>query len=104
MRGSRAAIKVNDQVGPYFPTHKGVGQGDPIAPLLFDIVVDGLAMMIKQAQQQGLISGLAPHLVDGGLALLQYADDTIFLMKDDILEVRNLKYILCIFSKSLGSR
>ena len=51
VRGSRAAIKVNDQVGPYFPSRKGVRQGDPLSPLLFDIVVDALATMIKQAQQ-----------------------------------------------------
>jgi hypothetical protein len=43
VRGGKVAIKTNDRVGPYFTTHKGVRQGDPFSPLLFNIDADGLA-------------------------------------------------------------
>lgn len=43
-----------------------------------------------------------PHLIDGGLTILQYADKTIFLLKDDIINARNLKFILCIFEQVSG--
>jgi hypothetical protein len=46
VRGGKVAIKTNDIVGPYFSTHKGVRQGDPFSPLLFSLVVDGLACII----------------------------------------------------------
>lgn len=39
VRGGRVAVKVNEQVGPYFPTFKGVRQGDPLSPVLFNIIV-----------------------------------------------------------------
>jgi len=37
-------IKVNDNIGHYFQTKKGVRQGDPLSPILFNIVVDILAI------------------------------------------------------------
>jgi hypothetical protein len=65
--GGTLSVKNNDQTGPYFGSFKGVRQGDPFAPALFNIAVNCLAKMIHRAQQNGLIKGLAEHLVDGGL-------------------------------------
>jgi hypothetical protein len=63
VRGGKVAIKTNDLIGPYFATHKGVRQGDPFSPLLFNLVADGLASIIQQAQEKGLICGLIPHII-----------------------------------------
>ena len=71
------AIKVNDDVGHYFQTKKGLRQGDSMSPMLFNIVADMLAFLIERAKQDGQIAGVVPHLVDGGLSILQYADDMI---------------------------
>jgi hypothetical protein len=48
VRGGKVAIKINDVIGPYFTTHKGVRQGDPFYPLLFNLVADGLACLIQK--------------------------------------------------------
>jgi hypothetical protein len=69
-------------------------QGDPLSPLLFNIVVDTLAILIEQAKSDGQIKGVIPHLVDGGLSILRYVDDTILFMEHDIVKARNLKLIL----------
>ena len=45
-RGS-VAVKVNDNIGHFFQTRKGVRQGDPLSPILFNIVVDMLAVLIS---------------------------------------------------------
>jgi hypothetical protein len=40
MEGGHVGVKVNDTVGQKFQTKKWVRQGDPLSPLLFNIVVD----------------------------------------------------------------
>jgi len=45
-RGS-VAVKVNDNIGQYFQTRKGVWQGDLLSPILFNIVVDMLVILIS---------------------------------------------------------
>jgi hypothetical protein len=82
--GGSLAIKVNDNVGRYFHTLKHLRQGDPLSPMLFNIVADMLPIMIKHAKTDGLIDGVILHLVDGGLSILQYVDDTILLMEHDL--------------------
>ena len=55
---------MNDDIGHYFQTHKGLRQGDPMYPILFNIVVDMLAILIGKAKEAGQMGGLVPHLVD----------------------------------------
>ena len=70
-------VKVSDDIGKKFQTKKGLRQGDPLSPLLINLVVDMLAILIARAREDGQISGLIPHLIDDGLSVLQCADDMI---------------------------
>ena len=76
IKGGSVGVKVNDD-GHYFQTKRGLRQGDPMSPVLFNIVADMLAILIKRAKDDEQIGGVIPHLVDDGLSILQYADDTI---------------------------
>jgi hypothetical protein len=102
VRGGGVTVKVIDTIGPYFPTYAGVRQGGPLSLLLFDIVGDGLAMLMKKAHEEEIITRLVPHLVDGGVSILQYADDTILLLEDKLTNARNVKFILCLFEQISG--
>ena len=73
-----------------------------MSPLLFNIVADMLAVIIGRAKQHGHVEGLVPHLVDGGVSILQYADDTIMFMEHDMAKARNMKLILCLFEQLSG--
>ena len=55
--GGSVAITVNDDVGHYFKTEKGLRQGDPLLPILFNIVANMLAVMIEHAKIDGKIEG-----------------------------------------------
>jgi hypothetical protein len=70
--------------------------------LLFNIAAEVLSVLIKRAQENGLLTGLASDLLDDGIAIIQYADDTIFMFEDSLESARNLKFILCIFEQLTG--
>jgi hypothetical protein len=95
-------VKINDHLSNNFQTRKGLRQGDPLSPVLFNIVVDMLAILINRAKREGHFEGVVPHLVEDGLSILQYADDTILFMEHDIEKARNMKLILCAFEELSG--
>ena len=54
-----------------FKRKKGLRQGDPLSPIHFNIVADMLAIIIARAKEDGQVDGLIPHLVEGGVSILQ---------------------------------
>ena len=96
------SVKVNDVIGSYFQSGKGVRQGDPLSPLLFNLVADALAKIIQQAQRNGLIQGLIPEYMENGIAILQYADDTILCLQDEDDSAQNMKPLLYLFEQMSG--
>lgn len=58
--------------------------------------------MIKNAQKNKLIVGLAADLIPDGVAILQYADDTIICIEDDVDKAANLKLLLYMFEMMSG--
>jgi hypothetical protein len=97
LSGGRVGINFNGEPGEFFRTHKGLRQGDPVFPLLFNLVADASATIIKKGRDAGLIRGFIPKLVEGGLTHLQYADDTVIFMKADRQWITNVKFLLYCF-------
>jgi hypothetical protein len=64
------AVKLNNTMGHYFLSHKGVRQGNPLSLLLFNLAADVLIRMVASAQQTLLVTGMAENLVDKGIAIL----------------------------------
>ena len=80
-------------MGPYFQSAKGVRQGDPLSPTLFNMAGEVLTKMVLQAQRNGLFTGLADDLIENGVAILQYADDTVLCIKHDPEKAINLTHL-----------
>jgi hypothetical protein len=59
----------------------------------YHLTADSLAIMVKHAIEQGLITGLASKN-SGGVSILQYVDDTILLFEDNLEQV-----LLCLFEE-----
>ena len=67
------------------------------------MVVDALAAILDKAKAAGHIQGITPHLVGGaGISLLQYADDTIIMVKGSDADIANLKFLLLCFQQMSG--
>ena len=90
-------MKTNNVMGSYFRPGKGVLQGDPLSPLLFNMAADALPKIIKQTQKNNHLSRLVLEYVEKGVAILQYVDDTILCMEDKLENAVNMKLLLCIY-------
>jgi hypothetical protein len=71
------SVKINNVMGPYFKSSKGVRQGNPLSPFLFNDLLHCLAKMVLEAQANNLLVGMILNLIDKGVAIMQYADDTV---------------------------
>jgi hypothetical protein len=70
--GETMSVKLNNLIGPYIKSYKGVRQGDLLSPIVFNFVVDGLTRMILKAQSNNLFCGLVDHIICNGIAVLQH--------------------------------
>ena len=58
--------------------------------------------MILEAPKNGLLVGLAPDLVENGIVVLQYADDTVICITHDPKKATSLKLLLYLFEMMSG--
>ena len=57
------AIKFNNETGHYFQTKKGIRQGEPLSPTLFNIVAYMLTVMIGRGKEDGQLRVLSHTLL-----------------------------------------
>jgi hypothetical protein len=81
VRGGSIAIRMNEENSTYFYPGKGLRQGDPLSPLLFNLVVDVFARMLMKAAGRGYITGLLSSMHHTGVLSLQYVDDTLLFLE-----------------------
>lgn len=58
-RGGSIRVKLNNLESNFFSNAKGLKQGDPLSPLLFNLVVDVLIRMLSKAADTNLIKKLS---------------------------------------------
>lgn len=97
-------IDLNGVRGEFFRSFKGLRQGDPLSPLLFNLVADALSAMLSRASNSGLIQGIVPHLIDGGITHLQYADDTVLLLHFSVENLTNVRMLLSCYEAMSGMK
>jgi hypothetical protein len=99
VRGGSLCIRINDENCNYFKSGKGLRQGDPLSPLLFNLVADVFSRMLMKAARQGFITRLLPQVVEGRIISLQYADDTLLFLENDMDKASILKWLLVCFEQ-----
>jgi hypothetical protein len=77
-------------------------QGDPLSPLLFNLVVDALGVMLQKVVSRGHINGVLEDLFPGGISHIQYADNTLIMVDGSDKSIINLKLILYCFEWLTG--
>ena len=96
------SILINGSPSKEFAPKRGLRQGDPLAPLLFNIVAEGLTGLMRSAVSKNLFSSYRVGILKEEVNILQYADDTLFFGDATQHNVRTLKCILRCFEKVSG--
>ena len=100
--GGHTAINVNGHISNFFKNSRGLWQGDPASPILFNFVADALSNILSRAAEAGHISLVSSHLIPEGITHLQYADDTIILVELNDHCIAHLKFLLLCFEALSG--
>jgi len=100
----KSCILLNDRLGIVIFCCRGLRHGNLLFPLIFTLVADVLTMMINRGREQGLLQGVVPSSLSGGISILQDADDTLLFWSNNINEALALKWILNCFEEWSGLR
>ncbi|XP_028193184.1 uncharacterized protein LOC114378756 [Glycine soja] len=104
VKSASISVLVNGSPTIEFIPQRGLRQGDPLAPFLFNIAAEGLNGLMRRAVEYNLYK---PFLVSANrvpINILQYADDTIFFGEAAKENVEAIKVILRSFELVSGLR
>lgn len=96
------SVMINGASKDFFPSSRGIRQGNPLSPLLFTLVVDAFSALMAQATSTSIIKGFNIGRNRVKISHLQFADDTICFIRDEEQQISHLKLILQIFEKISG--
>ena len=102
LHSASVSVLVNGSPTNEFIPHRGLRQGDPLAPLLFSIVAEGLTGLMREALDKSLFSSLLVGKNTIPINILQYAEDTIFFGDATMQNVKTIKSILRSFELVSG--
>ena len=88
--------------GGWIHPQRGIRQGYPLAPVLFILAADTLAVCMERLCMRGLLAGFQTIGWPGGVPQLQYADDTLFFMEGSVEAAKKVSALLDMFSDFLG--
>lgn len=94
---ARISVLVNSSPTNEFCSQRGLRQGDPLSPFLFNLVAKGLNLLLTRAYHMGVIKWVKISVGEVVLSHLQFADDSLLLCEAEDEKVRNLKKILRCF-------
>lgn len=97
-------VNINNSNIDFFVAGKGVRQGDPYSPLIFNLVADIFTRILVKASRNNILEGLFPSSNSAGIISMQYADGTLLLLSNNTSHARNLKWLLSCFEQLSGMR
>ncbi|XP_017239669.1 uncharacterized protein LOC108212453 [Daucus carota subsp. sativus] len=102
LNSARISVLINGSPSREFIPERGLRQGDPLSPLLFNLVGEVLHCMLSKAERVGLFQGV--NLGNNGdtVSHLQYADDTVLFIRDDTESIKGIKRVLIAFELLSG--
>jgi len=97
LKSASISVLVNGSPTAEFIPQRGLRQGDPLAPFLFNVVVEALNGLMRTAVGANLYKGFTVGCNDVSISILQYVDDIIFFGEATMDNVKAIKAILRTF-------
>jgi hypothetical protein len=97
--GGNIGTEVKDQLDPTFKLRRALDRKIHFSLLLFNIVVDMLAIILNRTKERSDKRDCATSNEWWLLTILQYAHDVVFFMDHDIEQTKNMKLLLCAFKQ-----
>ena len=100
-------ILINGSPSDFFGSSRGIWQEDPLSPLLFDIVMEGLSRMLDVAATTSQFSGFSIGNTAGNSVMvshLLFVDGTLIFCNVDPMQITSLRAILARFEEVSGLR
>jgi hypothetical protein len=95
-------VLLNGVPGKKFYCKRGVRPGDPLSPLMFVLAADFLQSLLNKAMAQIIISPPLHCPACPDFPVVQYADDTLVILKADARQHLCVKAILNSYAQSTG--
>jgi hypothetical protein len=67
VQGGKVCVNIIGDRTTYFNTYQELRQGDPLSPILFNIIVETLATLMRKTAGQGKIKGVLTHMIPEGI-------------------------------------
>ncbi|RVW87835.1 putative ribonuclease H protein [Vitis vinifera] len=96
------AVLVNGNAKGWVKASRGLRQGDPLSPFLFNIVADVLSRMLLKAEERNVLEGFRVGRNRTRVSHLQFVDDTIFFSSTREEDMMTLKSVLLVFGHISG--
>uniref|UniRef100_A0A2N9HBE7 Reverse transcriptase domain-containing protein n=1 Tax=Fagus sylvatica TaxID=28930 RepID=A0A2N9HBE7_FAGSY len=103
----RFSVIINGYPQGFFASSRGLRQGDPLSPLLFDVLMESLSRLMVHAANGGYISGFLVGVPGGNslmLSHLLFADDTLLFCNNDLVQLEYLRHVFTWFEVVSGLR
>ena len=99
------SVLINSSPAGFFPSSKGLRQGDPLSPYLFVIGMEALSCMINRVVDGNYLS--SSRVANGrgedlSISHLLYSDDTLIFCEADLDQLKFLSEILMWFKAMSG--
>ncbi len=101
---NRVSVLINGSPTSEFGVERGLRQGCSLSPFLFNIAAEGLSRLLSVSCDAGLLGSIGGSELGWSGNHLQFADDVMIFLQNEVGAVKNVKSILRWFEALSGLR